>query len=80
MRVNACSPGFCNTGMCANYSGSRQPKDPALGASVFEKVLFDELAGQTGIFFKEGSKAGTALQDAVSCADPWVAPPQQQKA
>lgn len=36
--VNACSPGFTNTGMCANYAGDRKPKDIPLGASVFAKV------------------------------------------
>merc|ERR1711879_537609 len=43
LQVNACSPGFCNTDMCKNYTGDRKPKDPALGASVFAKVLFGEL-------------------------------------
>jgi hypothetical protein len=38
MYINACSPGFTNTGMCANYTGSRVPKDVALGADVFAKV------------------------------------------
>ena len=38
MSINACSPGFTNTGMCANYAGSRVPKEPALGADVFAKV------------------------------------------
>jgi len=28
LRVNACSPGFTNTDMCLNYSGSRIPKVP----------------------------------------------------
>jgi hypothetical protein len=37
MLVNACSPGFCDTGMCAGYTGSRTPKAPELGASVFAK-------------------------------------------
>ena len=32
LRSNACSPGFTNTGMCANYTGSRKPD--ALGASA----------------------------------------------
>merc|ERR1712216_715173 len=76
MRVNACSPGFCNTDMCANYTGQRKPKDPALGASVFAKVLFGELGqGQTGTFFKEASKVDTPIDQAVSCVDPWVAFP-----
>lgn len=74
LRVNACSPGFCNTGMCANYTGERKPKDPALGASVFGKVLFGELGqGKTGTFFKEASKPDTPLDKAVSVAEPWVA-------
>jgi len=38
LRVNACSPGLTNTGMCAAYSGPRTPKAPVLGASVFAKV------------------------------------------
>lgn len=78
MRVNACSPGFCNTDMCANYTGQRKPKDPALGASVFKKALFGELGqGKTGCFFKEASKADTPLDQAVSCVDPWVALPEK---
>lgn len=78
MRINACSPGFCNTDMCANYTGQRKPKDPALGASVFKKVLFGELGqGQNGCFFKEASKADTPLNEAVSCLDPWVAYPEK---
>ena len=36
--VNVCSPGFTNTGMCANYTDSHKPKDIPLGASVFVKV------------------------------------------
>eukprot|EP00928_Gymnodinium_smaydae_P004890 TRINITY_DN11678_c0_g1_i3.p1 TRINITY_DN11678_c0_g1~~TRINITY_DN11678_c0_g1_i3.p1 ORF type:complete len:296 (-),score=55.59 TRINITY_DN11678_c0_g1_i3:25-912(-) len=75
-RANACSPGFCNTGMCANYTGARQPKDPELGADVFAKVLFGELGrNKTGLFFKEGSKPGTPLQCAKSSVDDWVAFP-----
>eukprot|EP00440_Ansanella_granifera_P070223 gb/GFBE01076192.1/.p1 GENE.gb/GFBE01076192.1/~~gb/GFBE01076192.1/.p1 ORF type:complete len:299 (+),score=58.62 gb/GFBE01076192.1/:1-897(+) len=74
MRINACSPGFCNTDMCANYTGERKPKDPALGASVFAQVLFGELGhGKTGAFFKEASKADTALADATSVEEPFVA-------
>lgn len=74
LRVNACSPGFTNTGMCANYTGSRQPKDVALGASVFAKVLFGELgaAKPTGLFFKESSKAGTPVAESTSAVDSWV--------
>lgn len=72
--INVCSPGFCNTDMCANYKGERKPKEPALGASVFRKVLFGELGkGRTGLFFKESSKAGTPLDKAVASVDPWVA-------
>lgn len=74
LRVNACSPGFCNTRMCANYSGARQPKDPALGASVFHKVLFGALGeSRTGCFFKEASVAGTPVEKAMSALEPWVA-------
>ena len=73
LRVNACSPGFTNTGMCANYTGTRVPKDVDLGASVFAKVLFSELGeGKTGTFFKENSKAGTAVEEAHSVVDPWM--------
>eukprot|EP00927_Polykrikos_kofoidii_P066608 TRINITY_DN62171_c0_g1_i1.p1 TRINITY_DN62171_c0_g1~~TRINITY_DN62171_c0_g1_i1.p1 ORF type:complete len:337 (-),score=64.65 TRINITY_DN62171_c0_g1_i1:279-1220(-) len=76
MRINACSPGFCNTRMCATYKGSRKPKEPALGASVFKEVLFGELGcGRTGIFFKEASQAGTPLEKAVSMVEPWVSLP-----
>ena len=73
IRANACSPGFTNTRMCDNYTGPRVPKEPALGASVFGKVMFGELGrGQTGAFFKEASKAGTPLEHAVSKIDAWV--------
>lgn len=73
LRANACSPGFCNTDMCANYTGERKPKDPALGASVFAKVLFEGLGeGRSGLFFKENSKANTPLDSATSVVDPWV--------
>lgn len=79
LRINVCSPGFCNTDMCANYSGDRKPKDPELGASVFKKVLFGELGqGKTGTFFKEASKTGTPLDQAVSNVDPWVAFPEKK--
>eukprot|EP00746_Dinoflagellata_sp_MGD_P004311 gnl/MRDRNA2_/MRDRNA2_108307_c0_seq1.p1 gnl/MRDRNA2_/MRDRNA2_108307_c0~~gnl/MRDRNA2_/MRDRNA2_108307_c0_seq1.p1 ORF type:complete len:357 (+),score=57.08 gnl/MRDRNA2_/MRDRNA2_108307_c0_seq1:132-1073(+) len=75
MCFNACSPGFCNTDMCANYTGKRKPKDPALGASVFTKVLFGKLGqGQSGVFFKESSKPDTPLDQAESLLEPWVAP------
>jgi len=74
--INACSPGFCNTDMCANYTGQRRPKEPALGASVFKKVLFGELGqGRSGCFFKENSKAGTPLDQAASVMEDWVAFP-----
>jgi len=77
MCINACSPGFCNTGMCADYTGTRTPKSPILGASVFRQVLFTELGfGRTGVFFKENSKAGTPVDEAVSVVDPWIALPQ----
>ena len=71
--VNAVSPGFTNTGMCANYTGTRVPKEVPLGASVFAQVLFTELGrGRTGTFFKEASKPGTPLEQAKSVIDPWV--------
>lgn len=74
MQINACSPGFCNTRMCANYEGDRTPKTPALGASVFCKVLFGPLGkGQSGVFFKEASKPGTVLEEAVARMESWVA-------
>jgi NAD(P)-dependent dehydrogenase (short-subunit alcohol dehydrogenase family) len=78
MFINSCSPGFCNTGMCANYTGKRKPKDPALGASVFRKVLFGKLGqGQNGAFFKESSKPDTPLDLAESVLEPWVALPDK---
>jgi len=71
--VNAVSPGFTNTGMCANYTGPRVPKEVSLGASVFTKVIFSELGhGHTGTFFKEDSKPGTPLDQAKSIIDSWV--------
>ena len=74
LRVNACSPGFCRTeiaGPNADYS-EREPKAPALGADVVVKLLFDDALSQaTGKFFKECSKPGTAVEDAVSREEPW---------
>ena len=74
LRVNACSPGFCRTeiaGPNADYS-EREPKAPALGADVITKLLFDDALSQnTGKFFKECSKPGTAVEDAVSREEPW---------
>ena len=74
LRVNACSPGFCRTdiaGPNADYS-AREPKAPALGADVVVKLLFDDALSQaTDKFFKECSKPGTALEDAVSREEPW---------
>jgi len=73
MLINACSPGFCNTRMCATYKGPRKPKSPALGASVFEKVLFGELGeGKTGTFFKEASKPDTPITEAKSVVEGWA--------
>ena len=73
LRVNACSPGFCRTdiaGPNADYS-AREPKAPALGADVITKLLFDDALSQnTGKFFKECSKPGTALENAVSREEP----------
>jgi NAD(P)-dependent dehydrogenase (short-subunit alcohol dehydrogenase family) len=78
MEINACSPGFTNTGMCANYTGKRQPKCPALGASVFSKVLYGELGtGRTNTFFKESSAPGTTVEEAKAGIDPWVAAPSK---
>lgn len=74
LRVNACSPGFCRTeiaGPNADYS-EREPKAPALGADVVVKLLFDDALSQaTGKFFKECSKPGTAIENAVSREEPW---------
>jgi len=77
MRINACSPGFTRTGMCDGYTGTRTPKEPSLGASVFSKVLFGPLgAGRSSTFFKEASKAGTPLADSVAVAEAWGAEPK----
>lgn len=63
--------------MCDGYTGTRTPKDPALGASVFCKVLFGELGrARSGVFFKEASKAGTPLAEAISREEDWVAYPK----
>ena len=75
IQCNAASPGFTNTGMCANYTGKRVPKEPALGASVFLPALFGA-AGlppqRTATFFKETSQPGTRLEDATCKAEGWV--------
>ena len=81
LRVNACSPGFCATDMCKGYTGLRRAKAPALGASVFEHVLFGELGrGKTGCFFKENSTPDTDLKDAVSAQEEWSTLPTGSKA
>lgn len=55
LRINACSPGFCNTDMCANYTGDRKPKDPALGASVFpESNVRRAWSRSLRLFFQRG--------------------------
>ena len=76
LRVNACSPGFCRTdiaGPTADYS-QREPKSARLGADVVLKLLSGEVGvGLTGRFFKENSKPGTALQEAQSVEQDWVA-------
>lgn len=77
MQINACSPGFTNTRMCAGYTGPRRAKSPALGASVFHELLCGTLArGKTGTFFKQASKAGTPLSEATSVVEPWVTLPK----
>lgn len=75
VRVNACSPGFCRTeiaGTAADYS-TREPKTPALGATVAVRLLFGEIGGgaATGTFFKESSKPGTPVAEAQSSVEPW---------
>ena len=76
LRVNACSPGFCRTDIAggdADYS-KREPKTPALGASVVLKLISGSVgAGATGRFFKESSKPGTSLDEARSSEEGWVA-------
>ena len=62
--------------MCANYTGSRVPKDPALGASVFVPALFGGKGlpkVRTDKFIKETSSPGTALEDATCAAEGWGA-------
>lgn len=77
LRVNACSPGFCHTGMSGPLrAGGRVPKSAALGATVFKHVLFTDLgADKTDTFFKQASAPGTPLDDATSKVDPWVTEP-----
>lgn len=76
LRVNACSPGFCQTeiaGPSADYS-QREPKSARLGADVVLKLLSGEIGVEkTGRFFKENSRPGTPLQDAQSVEQDWVA-------
>jgi len=69
--VNAVSPGFSNTGMCANYSGSRVPKSPELGATVIVEALEGVGKGKTGLFLKQNSKAGCKVEDAETVVTAW---------
>ena len=62
------SPGFTRTGMCDNYTGSREPKSPELGATVFLEAL---KAGKTGLFFKQNSKPGCDIEDAETVVTEW---------
>ena len=72
-RLNAIavSPGFTNTGMCSNYTGKRQPKSVELGASVFYEALYGLGRGKSGIFLKQNSIAGTAVEDAETIETKW---------
>lgn len=72
-RINAIavSPGFTNTGMCVNYTGKRQPKSVELGASVFYEALYGLGRGKSGIFLKQNSSAGTAVEDAETIETKW---------
>ena len=57
--VNACSPGFTRTVLCTNYTGTRVPKDSALGDTVFGAALFGPLGeAKTRFFPKEMSSPG----------------------
>lgn len=69
--VKAVSPGFCLTGMCANYAGKRQPKEAELGATVFVEALFGIGQGKSGVFLKQNSPAGTPIQEAVTVETSW---------
>jgi NAD(P)-dependent dehydrogenase (short-subunit alcohol dehydrogenase family) len=66
MLIKAVSPGFTNTGMCANYSGSRVPKSPELGATVFSEAIYGVGKGLTGVFVKQNDKAGVEVGKAQS--------------
>jgi len=72
-RLNAIavSPGFTNTGMCVNYTGKRQPKSVELGASVFYEALYGIGKGKSGIFLKQNSIVGTAVEDAETVETEW---------
>jgi len=72
LRVNACSPGFCRTEIAGpGVVYTREPKSAALGADVVVKLLFGDLGGETGTFYKECSKPGTSLDAARSAVEPW---------
>ena len=72
-RLNAIavSPGFTNTGMCINYTGKRQPKSVELGASVLYEALYGLGKGKSGLFLKQNSSAGTAVEDAKTVETEW---------
>ena len=69
--VKAVSPGFCLTGMCVNYKGERQPKEPELGATVFVEALYGIGKGKSGVFLKQASSAGTPIHEAETVETNW---------
>jgi hypothetical protein len=54
--------------MCDNYRGTKVPKAPALGAAVFRDAI---VSYETGVFFKENSKAGTDPKDSKTEMEAW---------
>ncbi|GMH49185.1 hypothetical protein TrVE_jg11128 [Triparma verrucosa] len=69
--VTAVSPGFTNTGMCANYTGTRKSKEVELGGTVFYEALFGVGRNHTGVFYKQNSSAGTPLAEAETIETAW---------
>ena len=75
VRVNACSPGFCDTEIAGGgpTPGGRRPKDPELGASVVSKLLSGRIGScESGKFFKECSMPGTSISASESKEVPWI--------
>ena len=57
--------------MCGEYTGSRVPKSPELGATVIVEALEGVGKGKKGLFLKQNSKAGCKVEEAETVTTAW---------